>query len=150
MTKIVHFFKKSSKFFQFCPNHLTCSVFILLHFGSFCFILLHFASFCFSLLRLASFCFILLHFASFDFIWLLFFLAICVEQIAARDQPSSGHERERKAKGLARARIHIGPPEEAENPYCLILVLSFLLLLLAILCPPLSAGFQGVLAFLAT
>ena len=62
-----------------------------------------------------------------------FFLAICVQQIAARDQPSSGHERERKAKGLARARIHIGPPEEAENPYCLILVLSFLLLLLAIL-----------------
>ena len=66
------------KFFQFCPNHLTCSVFIF-------FILAHFASFYvtllalrfakislrgFILLHLASFGFIWLHLASFGFIWL--------------------------------------------------------------------------------
>ena len=45
LTKIVHFFKKKSKFFQFCPNHLTCSVFIF-------FILAHFASFYVTLLAL--------------------------------------------------------------------------------------------------
>ena len=42
LTKIVDFFKKSPKFFQFCPNYLTCSVlffFILTYFAS-CFITL--------------------------------------------------------------------------------------------------------------
>ena len=78
LTKIVHFFKKMPKFFQFCPNHLTCSAFIF-------FILAHFASFYvtllalrfakislrgFILLHLASFGLIWLHLASFGFIWL--------------------------------------------------------------------------------
>ena len=97
LTKIVHFFKKKSKFFQFCPNHLTYSVFILfllahfasfyvtllalrfakislrgfiwLHLASFCVILLHFALCFFILLNFHLFCFILVHFYLFCFIW---------------------------------------------------------------------------------
>ena len=54
LTKIVHFSKKLSKFIQIFPKHLTCSVFTLLHFGSFWLILLHFASFCVIFLHFAS------------------------------------------------------------------------------------------------
>ena len=45
LTKIVHFFKKSSKIIQILPNRLTCSVFILRNFALICYILIRISSF---------------------------------------------------------------------------------------------------------